>query len=211
MHVKKGFHCIEGCVRCCTDRGNPLELTIVDILRLSRRLYIGIKDFFECYCEIVWNRIPDTSLLIPSIALIFPCGFLERDKCTIYDFRPIHCRLFPEALILDSGDLSLYRNCGYRCIDEGILMDKRRETYIHELKEIDRRELKATASYFENFKYCVELRPEEFKRISSLLSEIDDMEKAEKKRELCTETISKDTRDKVFSIFMEKLSRLDME
>lgn len=207
--MEEGFHCIKGCIRCCTDRGNPLELTVGDIIRLCEYLSISTKHLFKHYCEIIWNRIPDTSLLIPSIGLIFPCRFLNGDKCTVYDFRPIHCRLFPEALIVENADLSLYRSCGYQCINEGIFVNENKEPYIHELKKTDSVELENTESYFENFKYCFKLKPEESERISRQLSKVDNTEKAEKKRELCTKAISKGTRDKVLSIFMEKLDRLD--
>jgi hypothetical protein len=113
--------------------------------------------------------------------------------------------------MLDKADLSFYRNCGYRCIDRGIAADKNREPYIHELKKIDRRELEATASYFENFHYCVEIGSAELKRVSSLLKDTDEMEKAEKRRELLTETVSKKTRDKVRYAFMDKLETLNAE
>jgi Fe-S-cluster containining protein len=204
----KGFRCIEGCVRCCTDKGNPLELTLGDIIRLCRHLSMRGGDFFKDYCEVIWNRIPGTCLLIPSVGLIFPCRFLKEGKCIVYDIRPIHCRLFPEALIVDNGNLDIYRNCGYRCIDSGIELDRFRKAYIHRLKDIDRQELKAMASYFENFKYCVELKVKEFERISNLLSGVDRMERDAKKREVFTEAIDKGDKERVETIFIKKMGKL---
>ncbi len=205
----KGFRCREGCVRCCTDKGNPLELTIGDIIRLCGHLSIEAGELFENYCEIMWNRIPGTSLLIPSIGLVFPCGFLKNDRCEVYDVRPIHCRLFPEALVTDNGNLDIYRNCGYQCIDTGTALDANRKAYTHRLKDIDRHELKVTASYFDNFSYCVELRPDELGRIGNCLSGVGNMEMAAKKRELYTETIDKKTMETVESVFRKKLCKLN--
>ena len=204
--------CIEeGCIRCCTDRGNPLELTTGDILRLCRALSIGSDDFYAQYCGIMWNRITGTCLFIPSVGLIFPCRFLESGRCCVYDVRPIHCRLFPEGLVADNNNMDIYRNCGYRCIDKGMAADKKREPYIYELKRIDRRELEATASYFENFNYCVELKPEEVKRAGGFLSDVDYMERAAKTREMFTEAIDKKTREEVESVFIKRLCKLGAE
>lgn len=205
----KEFHCAEGCVRCCTDKGNPLELTIGDIVRLCGHLSIEAGELFENYCGIMWNRIPGTSLLIPSVGLIFPCGFLKNDRCEVYDVRPIHCRLFPEALVMDNGNLEIYRNCGYCCIDNGAPLDMHRKAYVHRLKDIDRHELKVTASYFDNFSYCVELRPDDLGRIGNSMCGIGNMERAAKKRELYTETIDKKTMETVESAFRKKLCKLN--
>lgn len=211
-HDHNDFKCIEGCVRCCTDRGSPLELTIGDIFRLGTHLSVSFNDLLDSYCEIIWNRIPATHLLIPSIGLIFPCGFLDGDhKCTIYDFRPIHCRLFPEGLAVDDDSLDLYRNSGYWCVDKGISIDKSRGDHMMRLKERDLQELEATASYFENYKYCVEVRRKELERIACLLSGIDNKEKAEKKRELLTGTVGRRIRGKVAAHFRRKLDMLDRE
>lgn len=208
MKSTEGFRCIDGCVRCCTDKGNPLELTVGDIIRLCEHIHVDGEDFFKSYCEVIWNRIPSTFLLIPSVGLVFPCRFLKDNKCTVYGIRPIHCRLFPEAIIVDGGDPDVYRNCGYGCIDRGIVPNKYRRAYIHRLRDIDRHELKATASYFENFKYCVELKAKEFERISNLLSGVDRMERDVKKREVFTEAIDKGDRERVETIFIKKIGKL---
>jgi Fe-S-cluster containining protein len=203
------FYCVEGCVRCCADKGNPLELTIGDILRLCGHLEIGTVEFFDKYCEIMWNGIPGTSLLIPSVGLTFPCGFLKNDRCEVYDVRPIHCRLFPEALVMDNGNLDMYRNCGYECIDIGTALDARRKAYLRCLQDIDRHELKVTASYFDNFGYCVELKPQELKRLSGSLAGINNMEMAAKKRELYTAAIDKKAMETATALFRKKVSRLN--
>lgn len=111
---------------------------------------------------------------------------------------------------MENGSLSMYRNCGYECIDRGVVVNRDRKANVRRLKDIDRHELKVTASYFENFKYCVALEPEEFKKIESCLLEINNMERAEKRRELITESIDKRHREKVKEIFMKRLGKLNM-
>lgn len=198
----------EGCIRCCSDRGNPFKLTAGDILRVCRELSIGIGNFYEKYCDIIWTGYRGTCLFIPSIGLVFPCGFLKGGRCEIYDVRPIHCRLFPEALVADNGNLNMYRGCGYKCIDKGVSVDKNQKVFIHRLKDLDRYELRTTASYFENFRYCVELKVEEIERINSLAFEVNAMERAAKKRELFTEAINKKNKEKAEAVFMKKLSKM---
>lgn len=211
MRHEEGFRCIEGCVRCCTDSGNPLELTIGDMLRISKRLSMNLNHFFESYCEIIWNKIPDTYLLIPSIGLVFPCRFLDNGRCSVYALRPIHCRLFPEAIVAEKGNLGIYRNCGYQCIDKGMAIDNGRKDYMLRLKRTDLKELEITAAYLDNFKYCVAVKPQEFHRINRLVSDVADIEKAGEKRELLKGAITEYMRDEVVSVFIEKLNRLDRE
>lgn len=84
-----------------------------------------------------------------------------------------------------------------------------KKPYIHRLKDIDNRELKTTASYFDNFNYCVELKPEEVKRAGSFLANVDYMEKAAKRRQIYTGAIDKKMRGTVESVFMKKVCKLD--
>ncbi len=211
MKPDERFQCVEGCTRCCTDKGHPLELTAGDIVRLCRQLSIGGRDFFDRYCEIIWNRVPDSFLLIPSVGLKFPCVFLQESTCAVYDVRPIHCRLFPEALVVDNCGPGIYRNCGYQCIDKGFDPSMYRKVYIRRLKDIDRHELRATASCFDNFKYCAEIKTEQVKDINSLLSQVHNMEKTATKRELYYEMIDRRHRERVESVFMKKMEKLDMK
>ena len=109
---------------------------------------------------------------------------------------------------MNNNNMDIYRNCGYRCIDEGIKPAMVKKPYIHRLKDIDNRELKITASYFENFKYCVEMTEEEFKEIGNSLTNVDYMEKAAKERDICTEIINKKDKGRAESVFMKKLSKI---
>ncbi|MEE8168599.1 MAG: YkgJ family cysteine cluster protein [Candidatus Hydrothermarchaeales archaeon] len=208
------FMCLKGCVRCCTDKGMPLELTIGDMARISKHLGISLSDLFEEYCDIMWNRIPYTTMFIPSIGLTFPCEFLEGEKCVIYSVRPLHCRMFPENVVVSSEfeDISPIRGRGYKCIDRGFRVSEERGKRIKRLSELDEDELEKSAMYFGNISIQAYVTDEEFGEVLEALKEVDELEKNEKKRELCTNIIrAKGDEDVIRVMFLEKIKNLQEE
>lgn len=211
--VKEEFECLLDCVRCCEDPGAPLELTIGDMIRISGHLGVSAENLFQRYCFVMWNMIPNTRTLIPSIGLRFPCGFLSDGRCVIYEIRPLHCRLFPEALFVNlvPERLEAFTGTGYKCIDRGFEMGEGRKEFMKRLSEIDEEEMSSTAKYFDNFRYCVELTPEEYNMVKSLIVGVDKMERNERRRELCTEMIDRELREKARVKFLDKIKKLDEE
>ncbi|MFQ5816106.1 MAG: hypothetical protein ACE5G7_06375, partial [Candidatus Hydrothermarchaeaceae archaeon] len=63
-HSKPEFRCLGGCVRCCTDRGMPLELTLSDFMRIKNNLGLSAEEMYEKYCWVMWNQIPYTYTFI---------------------------------------------------------------------------------------------------------------------------------------------------
>jgi Fe-S-cluster containining protein len=184
----KKFFCREDCVRCCTDLGAPLELVLEDILRIAGELKISSEDFLKIYGGVLWTNIPGTKALIPSTGLPFPCKFLKTGKCSIYEFRPLHCRLFPERLFINPApdQFEPFYKSGYTCVDEGFYMGEEREEEIERLMDIDRSELERTANFFKNERLIYELSQEQYKIVQKMFGETDqsDPERNRKRRKI---------------------------
>jgi len=76
------------CANCCKTTG-PL-LTSMDIGKLSRRLKIAEKDFYNRYLRVD----EDGDFVFQSM----PCPFLGSDNyCSVYEDRPKACRAFPHT------------------------------------------------------------------------------------------------------------------
>ncbi len=213
LREEEEFACLDGCVRCCVDEGMPLELTLGDVVRISRHLGISMEKLFEDYCQVMWNRIPNTPYFLPSTGLVFPCGFLENEECVVYDARPLHCRLFPENILTSNfEDLTPVKGRGYECVDKEFTISEKRADAMRKLSEIDQMELESTAEYFENINYSVPISEEEHGQIMSHVEDLDELERNEKKRALFMTIIGKRIDiDGVEKAFREKIRKLDGE
>jgi len=207
------FFCRDGCVRCCTDVGAPLELLLEDIQRISASMGITCEEFFRRYGDVHWTMIPGTRSLIPATCLPFPCSFLSEGRCSIYELRPLHCRLFPERLYVKPSPAvfePFYRS-GYVCVDEGVYLTEERMDEVARLMEEDRRELERTARFFRNEEFIYELSPEEVFRIESGFGEISslDPERNRKRREIVEGVIPESFKALVRESFLSRLREID--
>lgn len=76
------------CGNCCRTTGPMLQPK--DISRLSKRLKLSEKSFFDSYLRID----EDGDFVFKSM----PCPFLGDDNfCSVYDDRPKACRAFPHT------------------------------------------------------------------------------------------------------------------
>ena len=206
------FYCRETCARCCTDIGAPLELLLSDIQKLSKHLGLSNEEFFKRYGGILWSNIPGTTALIPSTGLPFPCKFLENGKCTIYEVRPLHCRLFPERLYINPSQQTFepFYGAGYQCVDEGVYLDDKRNREVREAIDEDQTELRRTADYFKNDKYIYELSEPEYREVQERMLGIDwtDPERNRLKREIIEGIIPSDFKKSVEEAFIQNLKNL---
>ncbi len=210
-HSKPAFRCLDGCVRCCADRGRPLELTIVDFERIRHNLKLTAKEMFQKYCEIQWNIMPGTYTFIPSMGLRFPCGFLDGGRCKIYGTRPMHCRLFPENIAVEPGleYAGAFKGRGYKCVDEGFEVAPERRKSIENLMEANNRELEETESVFQNLDYCVDITEEEYREVIRELEGVDLMEYDRTKRELFTKLIEDSIVGDIRAEFTKRIEAID--
>ncbi len=90
----KGVSCWN---ECCY--GHDITLTPLDILKLSRSLYLAPATFLEKYTvPALWHGadMPIAKLRVKGEDGSGPCVFLdEKEGCTVYENRPVNCRYYP--------------------------------------------------------------------------------------------------------------------
>ena len=88
-----GTNGCKGCSHCCrSDMGASIVLTPYDIYRLT----LGTGKSFD---ELLVNMLVEISLIdgiaLPHLKMDGGCGFLVDERCSIHEYRPGICRLFP--------------------------------------------------------------------------------------------------------------------
>lgn len=83
------FKCT-GCGKCCTGSPGYVFLSPGDLTVLASHFTMSEKDFYLRYIRIVDGH----PALIDSPGSD-ACVFLEKEKCSVYESRPIQCRTFP--------------------------------------------------------------------------------------------------------------------
>lgn len=94
--AKISCHDCAGCSSCCRDMGESIWLDPYDMYQLTKNLGKTIEALLEKEIELHVEE----GLILPNIKMVGEqepaCGFLnEEDRCSIHDFRPGFCRLFP--------------------------------------------------------------------------------------------------------------------
>ena len=91
VEILQRFKC-DQCASCC--RNADIDLSpgeAVEILRLKGRAYFDMLDI---------NAVRDR--------LKAPCGLLEGNQCSVYEKRPMSCRVYPFAWV-QRGPLLIYQ------------------------------------------------------------------------------------------------------
>ncbi|MCW4015507.1 MAG: YkgJ family cysteine cluster protein [Candidatus Bathyarchaeota archaeon] len=89
-----GFVC-NGCAQCCGDTEDTVRCILLlktDAERISNKTLLDINEFAEqvsgCEPYIYKMKKPEDG----------KCFFLENNRCTIYEIRPLICRFYPFKL-----------------------------------------------------------------------------------------------------------------
>jgi len=83
------------CGLCCKDACTQVNLTIGDIYRISDFLNKPIDELIPEFIDINPFGDPDLIHYDLDIGLNNPCKFRKDGKCSIYEARPLNCRIFP--------------------------------------------------------------------------------------------------------------------
>jgi len=105
------FQCT-GCGKCCTGSPGYVFLSAPDLENLAAHFSLAPEDFAARYTY----RVDDKISLIdrPGTSA---CIFLEDNRCSVYEARPVQCRTFPWWVhFLESPEE--WEEAGKRC--EGI-------------------------------------------------------------------------------------------
>ena len=132
---KKGlcFQCTR-CSKCCRFDPGYVFLSKKDLITLSSFFKISKNDFLKKYCKTVNLGITNRISLIEKENS--DCIFWDNGGCTVYEQRPLQCKLYPfwsSALSTSEDWEALGKNCpginhGKRYtleeIDEKLMMRK---------------------------------------------------------------------------------------
>ena len=101
--VRVGCNDCEGCSACCHNMGNTIVLDPYDIYNLIKGLGISMDGLMQ---EIAEYNVAD-GIILPNLAMSGKedkCYFLSKEgRCSIHEFRPGICRIFPLGRIYDDG------------------------------------------------------------------------------------------------------------
>ncbi|MFR5601124.1 MAG: YkgJ family cysteine cluster protein [Lachnospiraceae bacterium] len=93
--VKAGCGGCVGCFACCCHMGTSIVLDPLDAHRLSKGMSKGFEELIGHEVEL---NVAD-GLILPNLKMAGQeerCAFLnEQGRCSIHEFRPGICRLFP--------------------------------------------------------------------------------------------------------------------
>lgn len=83
------FKCTE-CGGCCTGSDGYVFLGKSDVESLAKHFNLSFEDCLKKY-----TRKTDDKITLIDRNSSGDCIFLEDNKCTVYEARPIQCRTFP--------------------------------------------------------------------------------------------------------------------
>jgi len=98
---------------CCKGRDeNPIILFPYDAYRIQTRLNIGIREFVSEYAHTILGAESKLPMLILRSKWLNEfenkCVFLDSSNCSIYEDRPLVCRLFPVGRLADREGRSYF-------------------------------------------------------------------------------------------------------
>lgn len=157
-----------GCSACCRGMGSSVTLDPLDISRLCSGLRCN---FGELMKENIELNIVD-SLILPNLKMNGTeeaCSFLSpAGRCTIHEFRPGICRLFPLGRIYEDGSFRYFLQV-HEC-------PKENKTKVRIKKWLDTPNLKQYEQFISDWHYYlkdlqkqVEAEPDRIKEISMMV------------------------------------------
>ena len=106
--VKIGCRDCRGCSACCSGMGASIILDPFDLYQLQKGLGMQPQAILEQYGEF---QMQD-GLILPNLKMAGErdqCSFLSQEgRCSIHDFRPGLCRLFPLGRNYEDGKMSYF-------------------------------------------------------------------------------------------------------
>lgn len=102
--ARLGCNGCEGCSACCTSMGNSVVLDPLDVFRIRTNGGESIESLLQNKLEL---NMAD-GVILPNIRMSGGddrCPYLDKDgRCSIHEYRPGMCRLFPLGRYYENGD-----------------------------------------------------------------------------------------------------------
>ena len=110
---KTEFSC-NRCGYCCTDPSTQINMTLLDIKWMSDITKMSVKEMFEkdVISFIPFVKTQDFTLFEVDFGIKRPCPLYKENGCTVYEGRPMNCRIFPYWFITNNvqDDLECTKN-----------------------------------------------------------------------------------------------------
>lgn len=128
-----------GCFACCQKMGQSIVLDPLDIYRLTKHLNVSFEQLLADKIEL---NVVD-GLILPNLKMSGTeerCAFLNKEgRCSIHQFRPGICRLFPLGRYYNNGSFQYFLQI-HEC-------KKENRTKVKVKKWIDTPDLKQNEKY----------------------------------------------------------------
>lgn len=141
----------QGCSDCCQAMGQSILLDPLDIFRICKNTKLNFEQLLADKIEL---NVVD-GIILPNLKMVGPkerCAFLnEEGRCSIHEFRPGICRLFPLGRCYDDHSFQYFLQVN-EC-------SKKNRTKVKVSKWIDTPDLKRNQQYileWHNFLKSVE-------------------------------------------------------
>lgn len=97
----------QGCYECCQFVMDTIILDPYDCFELSRATG---RDFYQLIEDNLIELNMADHVLLPNIKMNGDkgCSFLQNGRCSIHNYRPGFCRLFPLGRIYENGSFSYF-------------------------------------------------------------------------------------------------------
>lgn len=105
--VKVGCNECAGCSLCCHGMGKSIILDPYDMYHLEKGLSVTFEELMESSIEL---NVVD-GIIQPNLKMQEKdcCSFLnESERCSIHEFRPGFCRMFPLGRIYEEGSFQYF-------------------------------------------------------------------------------------------------------
>lgn len=106
--VKADCNDCKGCSACCRGMGESIQLDPLDIFNLTTGLHTTFEQLLAGAVEL---NVVD-GVILPNLNMKNgkeACHFLnDEGRCTIHEFRPGICRLFPLGRFYENGDYKYF-------------------------------------------------------------------------------------------------------
>lgn len=133
------FSCLHS-GKCCTLTTTQINITFGDINRLSDFTNIPVRELFEKKI-IGLQPFPDPEhpgKFDVELGLNIPCHFRVGKKCTVYNGRPLNCRMFPYNIISQAPKEKWKEifDDRYQCVHSITISDETKKKYGKYAEEI---------------------------------------------------------------------------
>jgi len=98
--MEAGFKC-RNCGKCCSAFYAQINLTIGDLIRISDFLEKPVSYILKNFVGInPFGDPANPTKFSYELGINMPCLLRKNEKCSVYDARPLNCRLFPYWVLI---------------------------------------------------------------------------------------------------------------